>query len=1006
MRRQASFIPGYGRFYRPQEEARWKIRHMEAIQKAFSQGVACLRQGRRHDGLFWLQRAEALSGRDDNISFTCAVVLLENGDVQQALPRLETLWTRYGLREAGLALAGGCFRGGRTEEAVRVMGQVMSCNSLAVDHYALADSLSFPAGLPGWMVLSNSGEIRLRVAGEVELALDGRPLGRLTAGLYDLAVLVPDEAGPWWRGQELTAACDGQPLLGSPLDVGSVTRCQSLVTAEVQGVRGWLWYPGEPDFLPSFRVEGHEAPLRAETLAEGFSSTALLQRPRGFYLSYVDWPRLTNQPTSFYDQYGRLLMGAPLDPALVRLMQQPEQVGSLRKGWTRQGCRAAVRRGRTDGLPDAAVMRGCAIIIPVYRGEAVVRACLESVMATAPASSRIIVVDDASPEKGLRDYLEGLAGTGRVKLHRHRQNGGFVASINTGLEHVPAGWDVILLNSDTLVFGNWVERLCHWLRRERAGTVTPFSNAGGLTAYPARNRDNPAPDPAEAEALDGLFRSQAEATLQEIDLPTANGFCMGISAACLAAVGTLNRAFFAQGYAEENEFCLRASEAGFRHLVGMDVYVLHYGHCSFGAEAAPLLLRNLEILNRLYPGYDEAIQRWKKVNPLRDHRRMLDWRRIRQHRADFTGAVVLLQHRGGGGVARAVREQAARLGQEKCLPIILEPIETGCRVVSPIEGLAVPNLVFDLPGEQPVLLSFLREMGVHLVIWHHMLGHETGLRELHHQLDVPYDVYVHDHVWFCPRIALLDRHGRYCGEPSVAGCVDCLSGGNVPAGDALPLPDFLARSETELVRARRVVAPSEDAARRLMRHIASPINVHIDPLEDDRQIRAGGSPARGNRPPTWERPLRILVLGGISRWKGYDVLLSLGKYIQQEALPLRLILMGGTHDDDACLDAGIEVTGPYDDRTVLPALQAVKADVGFITSIAPETWCYTLGWLWKAGLAVVGFDIGASAERIRQAGPDWGQLVPLGLPADRLAGVFMSMTCRGELKTFLQGIEK
>ncbi|MBA5728098.1 glycosyltransferase [Bombella mellum] len=993
MRRQASFIPGYGRFYRPQEEARWKIRHMETIREAFDQGMACLKQGRRTDGLFWLRRAEALSGRDDNISFICAVTLLEEGDVQQALPRLDALWAQHGVREAGLALAGGYFRGGRTAEALHVMGQVMSRNSLAVDHHALADSLSFPAGVPGWVVLSNSGELWLRTGGQVELALDGRPLGRLTAGLYDMAELVPAEVGPWWRGQRLTATCDGQSLLGSPVDIQSVIRCQSLVTAEEQGVRGWLWYPGEPDFLSSLWVEGHEAPLKVDTPAEGFSSTALLQRPRGFFLPHADWPRFMSLPTRLHDQYGRLLMGAPLDPALVNLMRLPEAAGSGRKGWTRQGCRAAVRRAGSEVI-TVRPASGCAIIIPVYRGEDVVRACLDSVMATVPAACRIIVVDDASPERGLRDHLDDLARAGRIELHRHGENGGFVASITTGLAHVPLGWDVILLNSDTLVFGDWVDRMCRWLRREKVGTVTPFSNAGGLTAYPSRNRDNPAPAQVEAEALDGLFRSQAEGLMPEVTLPTANGFCMGISAACLAEMGGLNRAFFAQGYAEENEFCLRASEAGFRHLVALDVYVLHHGHCSFGAEASPLLLRNLDILNRLYPGYDAAIRQWKKVNPLRAYRRRLDWQRLGRHREGFSGAVVLFQHRGGGGVARAVKEQAARLGQENCLSLILEPTEKGCRVVSPVEGLAVPNMIFDLPDERPLLLAFLKEMGVRLVVWHHMLGHEPGLRELHRQLGVPYDIHVHDHIWFCPRIALLDEHGRYCGEPPLRGCEACVARGNAPADEGLSLPDFLARSAAELGQARRVIAPSQDAARRLERHMPGLPPVGIEPLEDDRQIRAGPPPVRGDRPPTRERPLKVVVLGGISRWKGYDVFLSLGRHVQQEALPLRLILMGGTHDDAACLDAGIEVTGPYDDRNVLPALRAMQADVGFVSSIAPETWCYTLGWLWRARLAVVGFDIGASAERIRQAGPDWGQLVPLGLPVERLADIFMSMKCR------------
>lgn len=1008
MRGQASFIPGYGRFYRPQDEVRWKIRHMQEIQQTFERGLDSLKRGERSDALFWLQRAERLSGRDDNISFTCAMILLESGAVRQALPRLEALWARYGMREAGLALAGGYLRCGKPEAGRRIMGQVLSRNSMTEAHHTLADSLSFPAGLPGWAVLSNEGTLRLRVTGNAVVGLDGRTVGTVPAGVHDLSRMISEDAGPWWQGQTLTISCVGQPVLGSPIDIQAVIRCQSLVMAEERGVRGWLWYPGEPDFLPSMWIEGHETAFQVEGLAEDFSSSALLQRPRGFSLPYEDWPQLAGKSTSFYDQYGRLLLGAPLDPVLMTLMQHPRPAGSVRKGWTVRGCRMPRKGAKSSTIKKVACHddeAGCAIIIPVCRDEMMVRACLERVLETVPASCRLIIVDDASPEKGLQDYLAGLARCGRVCLYRHEINRGFVASINTGLTYVPAGWDVILLNSDTLVSGSWVERLLRWIRHEGAGTVTPFSNAGGLTSYPKRDRDNPAPDPADAAELDRMFQLQAQSERPVVALPTANGFCMGISASCLAAVGLLRGEYFAQGYGEENDFCLRASEAGFTHLAAVDVYVLHHAHGSFGTGAAPLLQRNLDILNRLYPGYDAAIQRWKDGDPLKDFRRQLDWRRLRQYRMQFSGAVVSFQHRGGGGVARAVREQAARLARAGILPIILEPTETGCRVVSPVVALDVPNLMFVLPEEQPVLLSFLREMGVQHVIWHHMLGHERGLRTLHRQLNVPYDIYVHDHVWFCPRIALLDEHGRYCGEPSMAGCRACLSRGKLQVDEGMDLPAYLSRSAEELKQARRVVAPSRDAAHRLERHLPDVGLIEIEPLEDDRQIRAGSPPVRSGCPPTEERPLRIVVLGGISRWKGYDVLLALAQHVQKNNLPLRLILIGGTHDDETCLKAGIEVTGSYEDDDVLSLLDMSGADIGFVPSIAPETWCYTLGWLWKAKLAVVGFDIGASAERIRQAGPDWGRVVPLGLPVDRLVKIFLEMGCRdGKRKSEEEGI--
>ena len=42
-----------------------------------------------------------------------------------------------------------------------------------------------------------------------------------------------------------------------------------------------------------------------------------------------------------------------------------------------------------------------------------------------------------------------------------------------------------------------------------------------------------------------------------IDVPSANGFCVYIRHDCLASVGLLREDLFAQGYCEENDFCLR-----------------------------------------------------------------------------------------------------------------------------------------------------------------------------------------------------------------------------------------------------------------------------------------------------------------------------------------------------------------------------------------------------------------------------------------------------------------
>jgi hypothetical protein len=62
---------------------------------------------------------------------------------------------------------------------------------------------------------------------------------------------------------------------------------------------------------------------------------------------------------------------------------------------------------------------------------------------------------------------------------------------------------------------------------------------------------------------------------------------------------------------------------------------------------------------------------------------------------------------------------------------------------------------------------------------------------------------------------------------------------------------------------------------------------------------------------------------------------------------------------------------------VIRLIRQQQAQVAWLPSIWPETWCYTLTHAWRAGLNVLAFDIGTPAERIRQTERGW--LCPLGL---------------------------
>lgn len=171
-----------------------------------------------------------------------------------------------------------------------------------------------------------------------------------------------------------------------------------------------------------------------------------------------------------------------------------------------------------------------------------------------------------------------------------------------------------------------------------------------------------------------------------------------------------------------------------------------------------------------------------------------------------------------------------------------------------------------------------------------------------------------------------------------------------------------------------MTAPSNDTARRFRRHFPG-LEIAVAPLQDDVVLRRHLRQGHRARPG---QPLRVCVVGGISQWKGYDLLLALATTIRMHGLPIVLSLVGHTHDDDALIAQGVIVTGEYREEELGTLIAGQTPDVGLIPSIAPETWCYALGQVWENGLEVACFDLGAQGERVRASGT--GMLLPLGLP--------------------------
>jgi GT2 family glycosyltransferase len=264
--------------------------------------------------------------------------------------------------------------------------------------------------------------------------------------------------------------------------------------------------------------------------------------------------------------------------------------------------------------------RPVAIVVPVYRELALVRACLDSVRASLALNrrtARIVVVDDASPEPAVSRWLDTQAALGHITLLRNPCNLGFIETVNRGMRALP-DHDVLLLNADTQVHGDWIDRLATALyAAPDVASVTPWTNNGEISSFPLMRQAAPAPDARELALLDAAAAElRAAPGGHDVELPSCCGFTMLIRRTVLDAVGMLDGSALVRGYGEEVDWCMRARAAGWRHLQATGVFVGHAGTVSFRAEKTLRVAQNRSVVVARYPDYYPEFTGFARTDPL------------------------------------------------------------------------------------------------------------------------------------------------------------------------------------------------------------------------------------------------------------------------------------------------------------------------------------------------------------------------------------------------------
>ena len=547
------------------------------------------------------------------------------------------------------------------------------------------------------------------------------------------------------------------------------------------------------------------------------------------------------------------------------------------------------RTGRPDVPADRA--RGpLDVVVPVYGAAAFFRRCLSTVLAhTDLGRHRLVVVLDGPGQEESRQALGRVPAGANLVVLENAERRGFVASVNTGM--AASDRDVVLLNSDTEVTARWLEKLQAAAYSDPAvATVTPFSNDATLCSLPRSFAANALPAGLD---VDGFGRVVEERSRREYPrIPTGVGVCLYIKRKVLDAIGAFDEARFGLGYGEESDFCARALEAGFVHVLDDATFVFHAGRRSFGASREVRARRAARVMRRLHPGYMPTIAAFMREDPLlaaRDRVREGLRPPRRPLAPDLPRSVVHLVHGwppwNSAGTEVYARGLALRQARDREVAVFARIADPGRPLGEATElldgGARVRLLVNNFTQRDPLSRNalrdprlradferFLDEQRPALVHVHHLAGHAASLVAAIRARRLPFVFQVQDWWEPCARTNLLLPSRELCAGPGPGKCARCLPLTSLP-------PAALTNRSLYLWRGRvlRRALEAADAVVMGSRFIADsyrdlgwlPRSARVIPYG----VETAGGAKSPRRAPSL--PLRFAVIGSIMPHKGVHV---------------------------------------------------------------------------------------------------------------------------------------
>lgn len=613
------------------------------------------------------------------------------------------------------------------------------------------------------------------------------------------------------------------------------------------------------------------------------------------------------------------------------------------------------------------------IVLPVYNDSEHLSKLLPTVDRTS-LEHRLILVDDGSTEEETLQLIDTyISEHPNTRLIRNERNLGYIPSINRGLV-VTRSPQIALISTDLLLPENWLERLVMPLIKDpTVASCSPFSNHGGITAFPYPLQENHQFENRTLTEIDQIFQ---EIRSLYTTIPYGNISCMAMNRQVIHEIGIFDQNVFKGEGGAEIDWSMRAVQAGYRHVAVENLYI-DRSHRENFQSLAKLRQRQRyrnEIRQR-YPDFEESLKEYLSKDALSA---VKIYAFLRLTAPSVKRRTLIIQNDGGHGAEAYIQDQIAERSvrsevifllryltqkgryqidyrfEDNLFSMMLDSFEEVCELSKrfDVNGIIV-NQISGYPNLKEHLEAITR------------LASETGAN----LIDI-----IHNYLPICPRFYLRNAWEMPCDVPAVEECAKCLSGSfHQLYYETSSIEEWRRMWQTFLLSCEEVRVFSQDSLRLMRKAFPTLDRVHVMP--ERHSIMDAIS-----RTYSEDDTIGIGILGDLTELKGVKRIKAMVERADKLKLPIRFEILGKC--EERIRSPRFHVSPLCAEEEFPAAILGLGIDAIFVSSIYPETFSYTTQQAIEMDLPCICFPLGAPVERLYRY--DKGFVLPSMEPQDHL----------------------